>query len=271
MVHAANAGIDRASDIGRTLQTMFTMKVAEVMNPPTIGEVVDGAARTLSGASAAYLEDNGVAREALPQMTQNEIGRAIGHTLALAQSGAEIIGGGGEALITAPAAATGAGAVVPAAGAAVATHGVTVAANTVRNIINEPLRSQNNNPMDGNKSHNVEPSAAKPATEAVPSNQAKPVYELNPKHKVTKVGEVSAAPKNGQVALDNSVQVKETSTRRVGVDKANNEFVVFDEHTPGTFHGHTRQWNELRPEMQNALRREGLVDRRGNIIQGDRK
>ncbi|MFW4262330.1 polymorphic toxin MafB class 1, partial [Neisseria meningitidis] len=36
----------------------------------------------------------------------------------------------------------------------------------------------------------------------------------------------SRAPTNGQAALDNSVQVKSTSPRRVGVDKANNEIVV---------------------------------------------
>jgi hypothetical protein len=32
----------------------------------------------------------------------------------------------------------------------------------------------------------------------------------------------------GQEALDNSVQVKDTSTRRVGVNEANDEIVVLD-------------------------------------------
>ncbi len=89
------------------------------------------------------------------------------------------------------------------------------------------------------------------------------VYELNPKHKPVKTANIAAAPKNGQATLDNSVQVKETSTRRVGVDTLNNEFVVFDEHAPNTFHGHVRTWDELRPEMQNALKRAGLVDSKG--------
>lgn len=36
-------------------------------------------------------------------------------------------------------------------------------------------------------------------------------YEASPKHGTEKVGNVSAAPKAGQAALDSSVQVKETS------------------------------------------------------------
>jgi hypothetical protein len=43
--------------------------------------------------------------------------------------------------------------------------------------------------------------------------------------------------------------------------------VVLDETTPGVFHGHVRSWEQLRPEMQNALRKAGLVDRRGKIIE----
>jgi hypothetical protein len=58
------------------------------------------------------------------------------------------------------------------------------------------------------------------------------------------------------------------AARRVGVDPANQEIVVFDEAYPGqqVFHGHARSWSELRPEMQAALRRAGLIDARGRII-----
>jgi hypothetical protein len=95
-----------------------------------------------------------------------------------------------------------------------------------------------------------------------------PRYEPSPKHGQTQRGDVAASPRDGQAALDRSVQVKPTSTRRVGVDAANQEIVVFDETYPGqqVFHGHVRSWGELRPEMQAALRRAGLVDARGRII-----
>jgi hypothetical protein len=105
-------------------------------------------------------------------------------------------------------------------------------------------------------------------------NQQKPQYEPNPKHGPEKKGNVSAAPKDGQTALDNSVQVKDTSPRRVGVDPANNQIVVLDQTTAAnesgsaTFHGHVRAWNELTPEMQNALKNANLTDARGNIVVG---
>jgi len=91
------------------------------------------------------------------------------------------------------------------------------------------------------------------------------VYELNPKHKPVRTANIAAAPKNGQAALNASVQVQETSTRRVGVDRVSDEIVVFDEHAPNIFHGHVRTWDELRPEMQNVLKRAGLVDGKGDI------
>jgi hypothetical protein len=79
---------------------------------------------------------------------QNKAGRAIGHTLALAQGVQEILdgvaglaGGSGEAVVTSPACASGAGCAVPAAGVgtavvsgALAGHGTAVVLNTARNI-----------------------------------------------------------------------------------------------------------------------------------------
>ena len=95
-------------------------------------------------------------------------------------------------------------------------------------------------------------------------------YEWNPKHpQWTAEGptgvRASKAPKNGQDALDLSVQVKDTSPRRVGVNYEAGEFVVFDEHGPGKFHGHVRTWDELENVQQNALIKAGLTDRRGKI------
>jgi len=49
------------------------------------------------------------------------------------------------------------------------------------------------------------------------------------------------APTYGQDTLDLSLQIKETSTRRIGVDYETNEFVIFD----NTYHGHVRTRKEL--------------------------
>lgn len=99
---------------------------------------------------------------------------------------------------------------------------------------------------------------------------AMPTYEGNPKHgpkpRGTAKGVSSPAPADGQAALDASVQVKPTSPRRVGVDKANGEIVVLDEHLPGRFHGHVRQWDDLTPQMQRALNDAGLTDKQGTIL-----
>jgi hypothetical protein len=95
-------------------------------------------------------------------------------------------------------------------------------------------------------------------------------YEPNPKHGAyshpTSKGISSPAPIDGQMALDHSVQVKPTSPRCIGVDKANGEIVVLDEHLPDRFHGHVRRWDELTPQMQNGLKDAGLVDNHGKIL-----
>lgn len=75
----------------------------------------------------------------------------------------------------------------------------------------------------------------------------------------------SRGPTDGQHALDNSIQVKSTSTRRIGVDKANGEIVVFDQTSDGIFHGHVRAFKDLTSAQQNALRNAGLVDKKGNF------
>ena len=81
----------------------------------------------------------------------------------------------------------------------------------------------------------------------------------------TAKGVSSPAPTNGQAALGNSVQVKPTSPRRVGVDPATGEIVVFDETTPGVFHGHVPGWENLHPDMQRALIKAGQVTQKGKI------
>ncbi len=94
------------------------------------------------------------------------------------------------------------------------------------------------------------------------------VYEASPKHHVGTVqgGYVSPAPTHGQEVLDASVQVKSESSRRVGIDKDAHEYVVFDETVAGVFHAHTRTWNQLHPDMQQALIHAGLVARNGKLL-----
>lgn len=94
-------------------------------------------------------------------------------------------------------------------------------------------------------------------------------FEASPKHgksaRSTSKGVASRGPTDGQHALDNSVQVKGTSPRRVGVDKANGEITVFDQTSNGIFHGHVRSFKDLTSQQQNALRNAGLVDKKGNF------
>ncbi|MBA2368776.1 MAG: pre-toxin TG domain-containing protein [Candidatus Protochlamydia sp.] len=108
----------------------------------------------------------------------------------------------------------------------------------------------------------------KKAIEAANDN-VKQVYEPAPYHGKANQGLKSRGPTNGQAALENSVQVKPTSPRRVSVDKESGEFVVFDRHEAfphDKFHGHVREWNDLGQDMQNALIKSNQVTGKGKII-----
>ena len=86
---------------------------------------------------------------------------------------------------------------------------------------------------------------------------AKLTFESNPKHRSKKRGRVSSQPTNGQTALDNSVQISERSTRRVG---------VLMQHLTGIFYGFVVEWNELERGVQRQLQALGLVTSRGRIL-----
>ncbi len=105
-------------------------------------------------------------------------------------------------------------------------------------------------------------------------NCGKRIYQPNPKHgsqaRATSRGGSSRAPSDGQGALDNSVQIKPTSVRRVGVDPSNGDAVILDrtevvncgctiaDGTNEFFHGHVREDIDTDKGMQlakNALRR----------------
>jgi hypothetical protein len=93
-------------------------------------------------------------------------------------------------------------------------------------------------------------------------------FQASPKHpvRVSPRPGVSPGPVHGQEALDTSVGIGETTSRRVGIDYARGDYVVFDEHLPGAFHGHIRPWGGLSQQMQNALTRAEMANRKGKIL-----
>lgn len=92
-------------------------------------------------------------------------------------------------------------------------------------------------------------------------------FEPNPKHRSRKRGRISAQPTCGQEGLDNSVQIREESPRRLGVDAINEEIVIFMQHLPGVFHGFVVEWEMLPLPAQRILVELGLVNRRGRILE----
>ena len=96
------------------------------------------------------------------------------------------------------------------------------------------------------------------------------------KHGRTDNAVKNRAPIDGQAALDNSVQIKPTSHRRVGIDNVNGEIVVLDrtrEISDGVeeFHGHVREWDDLHPDQQKALKNAKKINKRGKIIDQEGK
>ncbi|KAB1438062.1 hypothetical protein [Candidatus Galacturonibacter soehngenii] len=89
-------------------------------------------------------------------------------------------------------------------------------------------------------------------------------YEKADYHGKTNNSVKNKAPNNGQEALDNSVSIGKNTTRRVGI--SDGEIVVFDETTKGVFHGHVRSWSELSEPMKAALKKAGMVTKKGKII-----
>lgn len=75
----------------------------------------------------------------------------------------------------------------------------------------------------------------------------------------------SKSPQDGQFALDNSLEIKGNTDRKVGID-SNGDFVVLDKTSDGIYHGHVRPWKSndpklspLSPSMRTALTEAGYV------------
>lgn len=88
-------------------------------------------------------------------------------------------------------------------------------------------------------------------------------YEDAPYHGKRDNAVKNKAPIDGQRALDNSVPISDNTTRRIGISEG--EFVVLDETMEKLFHGHVRSWKELSNAMKAALRKAGLVSKKGKI------
>jgi hypothetical protein len=91
-------------------------------------------------------------------------------------------------------------------------------------------------------------------------------YQDKGKHHENSPSGIGKAPSDGQRALNRSVQVKDTSPRRVAYDKESGEFVVLDKDGEGSWHGHVREWDEMPQDMKNALIDAGVVDRKGRPL-----
>jgi hypothetical protein len=102
--------------------------------------------------------------------------------------------------------------------------------------------------------------ATEEAGVAGPGAMARLRFEASPKHP-------DVVPGPAQAGLDTSIGFSENTTRRVGIDYGSERFMVFDETYPGQgiFHGHYREWSELTPAMQAALRKAGMATSRGGV------
>lgn len=95
------------------------------------------------------------------------------------------------------------------------------------------------------------------------------VFEHFDDHHANSKGEKSPPPTNPKRALENSVKIKDTSTRRVYAfvnELGANEFGVLDEHLPNRYHGHRRSWEQLTQEMKNALQDARKTNEKGKIL-----
>lgn len=116
---------------------------------------------------------------------------------------------------------------------------------------------------DGDATDQAAPSAETKSQSG--SSESNLSYVKSPKHSFEARGRASPAPMNGQQALDNSIQIKESSERRIGIDYENNDIVVFDKTIGDEYHGHTRSWDELTNAMKKALVDAGIFNRRGKL------
>src|SRR5436853_7912479 len=89
------------------------------------------------------------------------------------------------------------------------------------------------------------------------------IFEASSKHSKVAHGRANKGPTQGQASLENSIQVKESSPRRVGIDPVTKEFVVFSRTINNIYHAHVRSWEELDEQMQRCLIEHGMATKSG--------
>ncbi|HSW76593.1 MAG TPA: hypothetical protein VLG50_06085, partial [Candidatus Saccharimonadales bacterium] len=82
-------------------------------------------------------------------------------------------------------------------------------------------------------------------------------YEDNPKHHQNSKGNISKPPRNGQKALDESIEVP-GKDYRVGIEDG--KIIQFNQHSPNKYHGYIiEDYNDLHPAAQKALYKAGFI------------
>ncbi|SCK59235.1 RHS repeat-associated core domain-containing protein, partial [Streptomyces sp. WMMB 714] len=96
-------------------------------------------------------------------------------------------------------------------------------------------------------------------------------FEPSPKHGKEQRGNAAPESLNPQETLEKSIEYNQNTTRRVAANYDTGEFAIFDEthNDSGIFHGHSREWGELNPQQQAALRKAGMVNKKGKILPQD--
>jgi hypothetical protein len=88
-------------------------------------------------------------------------------------------------------------------------------------------------------------------------------FEHSPKHGPRAYGNVSAAPKDGQAALDVSVPKGAPSNGRFGYSEG--QFVKFQQTSDGVFHGYQIPWAEVPQNIRQLWQAEGVVTAGGRF------
>ena len=138
-----------------------------------------------------------------------------------------------------------------------------------KELIEVSKQSKFNNQKKGNL-----PQSLKNNTNSTTSVQKPLIYNHSDKHgKITR-GDISAAPKNGQKALEDSFYLEGNSKLRIAV--CDNEIVLLrftgEFHDRIEYHGHiiTSKQLKIRSELRDLLLEKGLVNFEGKIIKKER-
>ncbi|GCE14737.1 hypothetical protein [Tengunoibacter tsumagoiensis] len=103
------------------------------------------------------------------------------------------------------------------------------------------------------------------------SQMKHPIDQNEAGMKETGMNEIDITPKNGQLALNNSVSIQGNKEHRIGIDPEVGELVEFEKGEGGKFQGRVRTWLQLTEPMRTALIDSGIITEQGDIIQRDKR